>query len=316
MSLFKGIALFIGWVTSSLAGIAAILYACGYLITQAQLRSLGLSGILERSPDYYLQEGANFFIGLVTRLTQIIPWLFWAGCIFVVLLILGLPVGIYMFKGKRRERMATLSEKIRYRITDALKRRPWLWRNAAYLLCLCILIFHLTRYLSDFTPALNVSNLLYGGPTKPGSSQASVDLARWILANDSGKLEGHFCVLLWGTLQTGVVLALAWYVIRPARLKIWLIAPFVVIFLIYVLFLPLAYGTLLRPTRFPVVALTSESPRLARVKGSLFLLHRTDSAFVLWDEQARRVLWIPSDQILTAEVRGVRPLFGKPKAGP
>ncbi|HEX5720414.1 MAG TPA: hypothetical protein VF179_29940 [Thermoanaerobaculia bacterium] len=314
MNLFKGIAVFIGWVTSSFAGIAAVLYACGYLISQAQLRSLGLSGILERTPDYYLQEGASFFVSLVSRLSLMIPWLFWAGCIFLFFLILGSPAAIYLCK--RREQVTKRLARARRGIARAFERRPWLWRNAAFLLLLCTLIFYLTRYLNDFAPALNVSNLLYGGPGQPESSKKSVELAGWILADERDKLEDHFYLLLWATLQTGVVLALAWHVIRPARLKMWLVAPFVVLFLMYGLFLPLAYGTLLRPTRFPIVVLTSEKPLPDRAKGSLFLLHKTESELVLWDERERRVLWVPSDQILAAEVKEIRSLFAKPKSSP
>lgn len=313
MNLFKGITVFVGWVTSSLAGIAAILYACGYLITQAQLRSLGLSGILERSPDDYLQEGASFFIGLGSRLPLIFPWLVWAGCIGGVILFLILLLGslgrIILTKSGRKDQAAQLVERARAQAMITFDRRPRLWRNIAFGVLLGFLIFGLTRYLNAFTPAVEVSNLLYLAP-----SQAK-GLAAAILTAESGKLERHFRLLLWGTLQTGVVLALAWHLVRAERLKIWLIAPFILIFLIYVLFLPLAYGALLRPTRFPVIRITSDHPLVESVRGNLFLLHRADGAFVLWDEHARRVLWIPSGEVSAAEVRGFRSLFAQPKVG-
>src|SRR5512136_24341 len=62
MNLIKEAAKLIGWLTGALAGIVAILYACGYLIIQTQLHLLGIDALLPSGREYYLQEGANFFI--------------------------------------------------------------------------------------------------------------------------------------------------------------------------------------------------------------------------------------------------------------
>src|SRR5258707_11862408 len=59
--LVKSIAGFIAWVTSSLAGIGAILYVVGYLSTVAQLHLLGLGRLVAYSNEHYLEEGGNFF---------------------------------------------------------------------------------------------------------------------------------------------------------------------------------------------------------------------------------------------------------------
>ncbi len=314
MSLFKAIALFVGWITSSLAGIGAILYACGYLISRAQLRSLGLFGVLERPADYYLQEGANFFVGLVTiSLGPLVPWLVYLGYILFFLLVLSSPGWVYLIR--RREKVDKLWGRVRDGAVVRLEKWPRLWRNCAFLALLFILMFHLTGYLKDFTPALEVSNLLYGGSNQPDRSRTA-KLVRWILSDDRDKLDDHFRVLLWGTLQAGVILALAWNVTSKMRLKIWLLTPFVILLMLYVLFLPLAYGTLVRPTRFPVVALTSQNRLVASVQGRLFLLNKSEHELVLWDQRERRVLWIPNDEIKAAEVREIRPLFEESRPGP
>src|SRR5947209_15481374 len=52
---------FIVGLGSALAGITAILYACGYLVTPTHLSLLGLYGLIDFNNDYVLQEGAKFF---------------------------------------------------------------------------------------------------------------------------------------------------------------------------------------------------------------------------------------------------------------
>jgi hypothetical protein len=310
VDLFKSIALFVGWLTSSLAGIGAILYSCGYLVTRAQLRSLGLFGLFEHSPEVYLQEGANFFIVLavtfVNAINAMLLWLAYTGIILLFFLIISFPLAIYLFR--KREHIKKVIQNIR----DALARRvvypPWLWRNATYLALLLLLIFYLTSYLREFKPTLEVSNVLYSSaPNNP--KQDYKPIRQWILAADRDNLENHFRLLLWGTLQTVLALALTWYVTPSSRLKIWLLLPFIVTSIMYTLFLPIAYGALVRPTRFPVVTLTSQNKVLASVKDRLFLLNKTEHEFILWDSKEKRVLWIPNDQIDAAEVKEIQLLF-------
>ena len=304
MDLFKAIAASIGWVTSSFAGISAILYACGYLISRAQLRSLGLSGFLERSPDYFLQEGANFFVALAIFPLRFLAELALTGIILLVAAVLLLPLEIYAFR--RRERIRRFAKRRWEAVKGRIERRPFFWRTLLFVALLAFLLFHLASYLADFKPALEVRDLLYRQP-------AESDVARWILGGQSARLASHFFVLVWAAAQAGLTLALVWYVTRPMRGRPWLLAPFVFLFMLYVVFLPISYGALMRPTRFPLVVLTPASAVPAGVKANLFLLNRNEREFVLWDQRARRVLWLPSQAVQAAEVKEVRPIFGKPR---
>lgn len=310
MDLFKSIALFVGWLTSSLAGIGAILYSCGYLVTRAQLRSLGLFGLFEYSPEVYLQEGANFFIVLavnsVNASNAMLLRLAYTGIILLFFLIISLPLAIYLFR--KRERLKKVIQNIRNAFARRIVGPPWLWRYCAYLALLLLLIFYLTSYFSEFRPALEVSNVLYSSSPE-NQKQNYKPIRQWILAADRDNLENHFRLLLWGTLQTVLALALTWYVTPSSRLKIWLLSPFIVTSIMYALFLPIAYGTLVRPTRFPVVTLTSQNKVLDSVKDRLFLLNKTENEFILWDSKKKRVLWIPNDQIEAAEVNEIKLLF-------
>lgn len=62
MDIAAGIKSFILWIGGSLAGITAVLYACGYLVTRAHMNMLGLYGFVEFDNDHFLQEGAKFLI--------------------------------------------------------------------------------------------------------------------------------------------------------------------------------------------------------------------------------------------------------------
>lgn len=313
MDLFKGIALFIGWLTSSFVGIGVILYACGYLVTRAQLRLLGLFGLFEDNPDYYLQEGANFFVILIQTATyQIILGLAHFGISLLFFFALGLPLAMVLFK--KREQIVRLGEKWRASFVGLAAGHPWLSQNAIFVMLLFVLIIHLTSYMNEFLSTLNVSYLLYKSAADCNQySGKAAQICYGILTPEAGSreyLDGHFHRLLWATLQAGLVLTLAWYLTSATRLRFWLTSPFIALFIMYVLYLPLAYGVLVRPIRYPVVNLTSENKVLAEVNGPLFLLKKTEHEFVLWDFQGKRALWIPNEEIKAAEVSRIQPLFG------
>lgn len=317
MDFFKSIALFVGWLTSSLAGIGAILYSCGYLVTRGQLRSLGLFGLFELSSEYYLQEGARFFIVLamtsVNAVNLMLLRLVYTGIILLFLLIVSLPLAIFLFR--KRERLKKGMQNVRDTFARRISSLVWLCRNAAYLALLFLLVFYLTSYLREFKPALEVSNLLYSSvPDNP--KQDYKPIRQWILSADSDNLEKHFHILLWGTLQAILALALAGYVTSSSRLRIWLLSPFIVTSIMYTLFLPIVYGALVRPTRFPVVTLTSQNKALAGMKDRLFLINKTEHEFILWDSNEKRVLWIPNNQIEAAEVKEIQHLFEKRNPAP
>ena len=54
MNPFKELAILIGGLTGLLAGIGAILYTFGYLVTRAQLNLLGLSGLFEYPNEHFI----------------------------------------------------------------------------------------------------------------------------------------------------------------------------------------------------------------------------------------------------------------------
>jgi hypothetical protein len=89
MGLLKRTTVFIGWLSGSVAGLGALLYAAGYLVTRAHLHLLGLDRLLVPGNERFTEEGANFF--LVTGQILIQDWLTLVA-LAVALALVGLVV--------------------------------------------------------------------------------------------------------------------------------------------------------------------------------------------------------------------------------
>src|SRR3546814_8458036 len=70
IGLISGLKGFMVWTGGSLAGITAVLYVCGYLITTAHIYTLGLYGLVDFSKDYFLLAGSKFVLTLVIGIAQ------------------------------------------------------------------------------------------------------------------------------------------------------------------------------------------------------------------------------------------------------
>ena len=67
----------IAWLSGSVAGIGAIFYAFGYLITLANLNMLGLDPLAFRyDPTFYIQRGASFLLLVAIDVVQQVLWYF------------------------------------------------------------------------------------------------------------------------------------------------------------------------------------------------------------------------------------------------
>ena len=70
IGIVSGLKGFMVWIGGSLAGMTAILYVCGYLITTAHIYTLGLYGLVDFNKDYFLLEGAKYVLAIVIGLAQ------------------------------------------------------------------------------------------------------------------------------------------------------------------------------------------------------------------------------------------------------
>ncbi|HEY6874045.1 MAG TPA: hypothetical protein VI298_15075 [Geobacteraceae bacterium] len=298
MNILKEITTFIGWLSGSLAGIAAIFYACGYLITKAQLHLLGIGSFISYSRDQYIQEGAKFVVEMADLAGRISLPLLIVAIIIAALFFLARKTGLGRLTGRGKSWLAAVNE-----------RNPWLWRTAIFALLLVLLIYLAGRELSAFGAPLAISDLLFAPSAAEGSETAQI--REWLTSGDRANLGNLYFNLTLTVLKGGVVFFLAWRVASPWRLRFFLTAPFAITFMLSLLLLPMVYGVLKRPARFARIAVDSDNRMLQRVSGELFLLDKSGEEFVLWDSGARKVIWLPRSEVKSAVISQARFLFDK-----
>lgn len=302
MNVFKEITTALGWLSGSLAGIAALFFSCGYLITRAHMNLLGVSAIFSFTQEQYMLEGARFVADMVDRLARnALPLLE----LTIMLLAAGFLLG--------QTRLRGLLEPARLRASDFLKCRQTGCRAACYGLLL-LLLFLIKQHLAMFGPPLAVSDLLFL-PAAPSGTKGS-EIAGYLLSGDRDSLESWYFDLTLCVFKAALLLLLAWRLTQPWRLRLLLTAPFALAFSLSVLLLPMSYGVLKRPVRFPSIVVNSENSMLASVRGELFLLDKTEDQFILWEAGTRRVLWLPRDQVLSAQIGKPRLLFASQRRTP
>jgi len=123
-------------------------------------------------------------------------------------------------------------------------------------------------------------------------------------------LQLYFFHLVKGELLAVILLIAAWFaaaVFQKARL--WLVSPFIIVFVLYTIFTPMAYGVLVRPTKYAVVSFQWKNHPIASSTSVFYLLNKSDQEFVIWDRDQKKVLCISKDLVWGAQVSELRPLF-------
>jgi hypothetical protein len=301
MELSKGIALFVGWLSGALAGIGAILYACGYLLSTAQLHLLGLSGLVSYGQERYVEEGGRFLVDVLGLLGEILLNLFISlGFVALLLALVLLPLGYFL----RHQLAAT---RLRWAERLARLRQSGSARATLFGVLLVLLLLG-SEDPQRLNAPLHISNLLFV-QTPP----AAGSLSALLLNGERTQLKAIFANSLLMLVKAVVLLLLAWRVAAPWRWRLLLSAPFVLIVLLYTVLLPMLYGVLQRQIRLPVISLDSTSADV-NAADKLYLLNRTEREFVLWDAHARRVLWLPAAAVRSAQIRQVETLFANTAA--
>jgi hypothetical protein len=281
---------------TALAGVSAILYACGYLIVRSQMSMLGVRELVEFGNERFLHEGATFVLSIAYTLLR--PVL----SIVVVLSVATLLIGLLWRVALRLDRGSRLSRAVDR--MAAFVRRPAA-RRAAYAVALLALLLHASRYFNDYERPLAVVNMLFQPQKQPGELEAL------ILAGNSTALHQRFQGLLWGAALAAMLTFVGWRVVSPLKLRGWLLLPFAVTSCLYLITLPMAYGVMQRPIEYARVSLAVEELGATMV-GSLFLLERRSDGFVVWNRDVREVSWIPASKVRRVDVRAVEPLFTAP----
>jgi hypothetical protein len=306
MNIIKESAKLIGWIGGSIAGFGAIFYACGYIATQTHLYSLGLESILEYSPQYYLIRGANFLIVISSYMMQ----LFY---VFSPLFLIFFTFYFLITHEKFKKHIP-----FRNRLDHINARWNWLWKLLVFFSLLFVLFFHLATGLGKDRSPLNISGLLFstGGDLTRSKTQETKNpdeayienVKKWIITGDRNGPEGAFSLIILKVVEAGLLLLLAWRVTLSWRLHVLLVLPFLVMFVIYIALLPMLYGVLLKQTEISEIKLLTANDRMSFKSDNLFLLHKTEQEFILWNSTKNKVFWLSRDMIQAAAIGQSRPL--------
>ncbi len=312
MDFLKSISAFIGRLTGSLAGIAAIFYACGYLVARSHLNMLGLFGLFDFPKERYLQEGGKFFTVLAGMvISEVLPYFVLGLYLLNGLFLLGITLlaACLFFKWRH---IPELCLRLFSTWKSFYETKRWLMSSSVLFLLGYALIFLVLDYYNDFSYALGISNLIYKSYENFSSNTNVARLERWLLEGNAELLRDYFFHLLKGEFLALLVLALAWYAtaLLP-NFRPWLILPFLLMAILYTLFTLMSYGVLVRPTKYALVILTWKGQVLESQAAVFSLLNKTDDEVVLWDGVFKKVYCVPTSGMHSMEVIGIKSLFYK-----
>jgi SAM domain (Sterile alpha motif) len=278
----------IAWLFGATAGVGTVLYAFGYLITQANLQMLGVELLdLRYDPALYARRGFEFLQLSAMLVGQVQFWL-----------LLGLALGFLSWHliEKASRRLAT---KQPFRCIGG---RREVWRAIAYMVLLLLLARQLKAHLW-FPEDLMVAGVL------TDSAAAISSIRAWILSGKEDLLLERYAILVNQQVVIGLLL-LAWALNRAWRWNALLVAPFAVVFAISLAWLPQEYGKLALSNKFLQALIRYEHPAepTSQPALTLYLVNKTDSEFVLWDAHQRKIVWVPSRIVASAEISESRTL--------
>lgn len=300
---------FIVGLGGALAGITALLYACGYLVTRAHQSLLGLYGLIEFNNDYILQEGAKFLLVMTFSIGRemVLPLL----SVLTPAVIAAFLLGLLLRAPALRWRAA-----VRARLPP-MNAGPWnagrLLRAFAFASLFLLFLWHSDVYLAKFEHPLCYANLLYAeaGTTKcalqPGAHED--DLRNALFQSNQVLLDSEFKELVLGLAKALALSYLTWRVTLPWRWHAWCVAPSFVATALYLILLPMDYGVLQRSINYPRIALTLDGKAPFAAAGPVYLLNKSSGEFVVWGASSRSLLWVPAASVRRAEVDGAFDLF-------
>lgn len=304
MNFLQTVAKFLGWLTGVLAGITAILYACGYLITQTQFHLLGIHVLLPSNRDYYLHEGANFFIVTGQK----------AGLLALGLVFLALAVCIPWSILKKSGKGVQFNTAFQRRFGSIPPENRWRWNALALLIMILLLFFPLLRNLDIFRAPLELAGLLAN--LHDAAYPATLgEEARQVFASlngaDTRHLNDLYYLLLMHCLLAGFLLWAVRKLTTAWPLKFVLTFPFVMIFAIYVFLLPQDFVVFQKRFTFPAVAVLATVDEASDLSEELLLLNKTDREFILFNPTTQKTLWVPIAKVAKIEIGPARPVFGR-----
>jgi hypothetical protein len=302
VELFKSAVAFITWLSGSLAAIAAFLYAFGYIATLSNLHALGLSPlVLSFDPLFYLQRGSSFTIYVIRLLFQVllIPMI-----VLVVVTLIVLAVTHFWRERKLTERLLHKHGAVSGKIET--------WKTLLYVLVLLILFWEMSTSYDDLTRVLTISDLLYKTEGKEIDDAATRAMRRALRtdrqnAGVAALIHTSFLDSVLFLLEITVLFYAAWHLTPGRRFRPLLITPFALALAMFFVSLPMIYGILILPNKYPIVRIAAKDTTV-NTTAAYYLLNKTAREIVVWDGSNKRVLWLPIESVTKVEVDRIESL--------
>ncbi len=288
----------IGWFAGSLGVIGVLLYACGYLISIAQLHLLGIGRLVSYSHDYYVQTGGNFLADIGSTIGTGATFI---GKELVAFVALILGAAWMLYKAKLRH-VAWVA-----RLRHWCVRASTVWQPAAYAILLYLLLFGYGDPLKFGRP-LMLSNVLFVDPPATAGPELA-DIHTMLMAGDTVRLGGQFEDHLVTYLVVCLLGFVAFHVTSTWQRRRLAMAPFAMVVLLYTLLLPMLYGVLKLQMEFPVVVLWSAGEAKTTESQRGFLLNLGEHEAIVYLAPQRSVTWRRREQIDRIDVVAVAPVL-------
>lgn len=293
-SLFRVTGRFIGWLSGSLAAITGVFYALGYLVTLSNLHSLGLSFYLfDFDPSLYLTRGANLVLYFTRSISLTLFFLIILISPFVLLAFL--PYGSWL-KGR--------SPGWGRALVNFLRQHPIVWKGPFFAVLAGVLFFHAWPKYEEFSDILGISHILFDAQGPELSPE--IEMVRNAILNRDPEIAGATDRVFYNSqlflIEAAVLLYLAWRVTAAWRLRVLLMTPFVLVFAMFVVTIPMIFGIVVLSNKFPSIRVTTVTQSEVSRSDELYLLSKTDGEFILWDDGKREILWLPASSVTRAEI--------------
>jgi hypothetical protein len=280
----KTFATFVAWISGSLAGISAILYALGFVATKAADQVLGIGfDFATRDPVFYVARGSS----LVMRTVIISVW--------PALAVLGIAATIRWVCGAGSGGGGAAKVSTLRRLAAAV---------AAPAVSVAMLALALIALAGFVIPALDFEGLLFTHPDPARDCARPNELVTALMLQDHGTLNRTFTQF---ALCAGFIIG-AGIALYPKFLEAgqaaWLAVAGLAGFLTLV-GIPIAYGALIVEAAAPSVRIT---PAPADAAGPTRLLARSNSGALVWLEDEREVLWVSGGAIKSLVIGASRPI--------
>ena len=290
-SMLKQFGALLAWISGSVAGITAVLYTLGFIVTKSVDRVLGIGlEFTSRDPVVHIGRGGN--VVMHTALIAILP------ALAVIAVAHAVRWGNARFGLADRPLLAGT-----YRLAAAA---------ATPVTVVAIVVVALAGMGRFVAPALEVEGLLFATPEQACAVDGK--LARAVVSQDREMLKDsyrNFAICVGLVAGLGVV---AWTSLAAKENWIWLVFTGLAVFLVLV-GTPIAYGTLMVRAFAPVVTV---DPPAADPAIHMRLLARTDRGVLVWVEYQHKVQWINSARINSLIVGSDEPIlaFDCPEIAP